>query len=111
MRKSGQGRVPHLGIEPLGELERALDVGEEDRDLLALALERTAQVEDPLREVERRVRARVASRRVESEPSSAAGAEAVLGPVRAATLRAGGPQGRRQRPYLHEAKKSRQSRP
>ena len=31
-------RLPRLGVELLGQLHRALDVGEQDRDLLALAV-------------------------------------------------------------------------
>ena len=52
--------VPLLGIELLGELHRALHVGEEHRHLLALALEGTARCEDLLGEVLRGVRARIA---------------------------------------------------
>jgi hypothetical protein len=52
--------VPLLGIEPLGELHRALHVGEQDGDLLALAFEGRLRLEDLLGEVLRRVVARAA---------------------------------------------------
>jgi hypothetical protein len=48
-------RVDGLGIEAFGEAAEADDIGEEDCDLLALALERTAGGEDLLREVARGV--------------------------------------------------------
>ena len=38
--------VPLLGIDLLGEIHRALHVGEEDGDLLALAFERASRGED-----------------------------------------------------------------
>ena len=47
--------VPVLGVELLGELHRPLHVGEEDRHLLALALEGLARGQDFLREVLGRV--------------------------------------------------------
>src|SRR5262249_2387714 len=43
--------VPLLGIELLGQLHRALHVGEKHRDLLALALEHAAGAEDLLGQV------------------------------------------------------------
>ena len=48
--------VPLLGIELLGVLHRALHVGEEHRDLLALALERGTGAEDLLGEMRRGIR-------------------------------------------------------
>src|SRR5258706_8827758 len=44
-----------LGIAVREQLERALDVGEEHRDLLALALQRAAVAQDLFGEVSRRV--------------------------------------------------------
>ena len=40
--------VPRLGVELLGEVHRALHVGEEDSNLLAFALERAPRREDLL---------------------------------------------------------------
>jgi hypothetical protein len=49
--------LPRLLGVPVGQqLHRALEVGEEDRDLLALALERALRGEDLLREVLRSIR-------------------------------------------------------
>ena len=55
--------VPLLGVDLLGELHRALHVGEEDGHLLALAFEGAARGEDLLGEVLGRVGARVRSGR------------------------------------------------
>ncbi len=55
--------VPRFRIELLGQLHRALHVGEEHGDLLALAFERGLRLEDLVGEVFRGVRARVAFRR------------------------------------------------
>ena len=52
--------VPVLGVELRREIGRALHVGEQHRHLLALALERRARGQDLVREVPRRVGARVA---------------------------------------------------
>ena len=55
--------TPLLGVHLPGELHRAGDVGEHDRHLLALALERDGLGSDPLLEVARRVEAEVGIRR------------------------------------------------
>src|SRR5262245_48198574 len=55
--------MPFLGIDALGELHRVHDVGEEDGDQLALALERTLGSEDLLDEMARRVGARLEGER------------------------------------------------
>src|SRR5262249_36278775 len=76
--------VPVLGIDLLGELHRALHVGEEHGHLLALTLERAAGAEDLLGEVPRGVgsRVRLACRLGCGERASAPEAEAHLGSVR-----------------------------
>ena len=51
--------MPFLGIDALGELHRAHDVGEEDGDQLALAPERALGGENLLDEMPRRVGARL----------------------------------------------------
>src|SRR5262245_47004516 len=56
-------RAPALGIELLGQLHRALHIGEEDGHLLPLALESGTGGEDLLGEMPRRVRVGVAGRR------------------------------------------------
>ena len=50
--------MPHLGAGLLGQFERALHVREQDRHLLALALEGGARLQDPLGEMARCVVAR-----------------------------------------------------
>src|SRR5262245_52679837 len=52
--------MPLLGIDALGELHRAHDVGEEDGDQLALAPERAPRRQDLLDEMARGVGARLA---------------------------------------------------
>ena len=52
--------MPFLRVEPLGELHRALHVGEQHRHLLALAGEGVARAEDLLGEMARRVGERCA---------------------------------------------------
>jgi hypothetical protein len=52
--------VPFFGVDALGEIHRALYVGEQHRDLLSFALERASQAEDLFGEVRGRVGARVA---------------------------------------------------
>ena len=47
--------MPLLGVDLLGEIHRALHVGEEDGHLLALAFEGAARGEDLLGEMLRRV--------------------------------------------------------
>src|SRR5262245_25062312 len=59
LKEAVQDGVPSLGIDLLGEFHRALHVGEEDRHLLALALEGGLRGENPLDEVARRVRTEV----------------------------------------------------
>jgi hypothetical protein len=63
LKETVQDLVPLFRIELLGEVHRALHVGEEDGHLLALALEGASRGEDLLGEVLGRVRARVAQRR------------------------------------------------
>src|SRR5262249_46940393 len=52
--------MPFLGVDPLRELHRADDVGEQDGDELALASERALRGKDLRGEVRRRVGARLA---------------------------------------------------
>ena len=52
----GHEAVDVLGVEPLGERGEPRDVGEEDRDLLALALQGAPRGEDLLGQVLGRVR-------------------------------------------------------
>src|SRR2546428_97725 len=68
---------PHFGVELLGQVHRALHVGEEDRHLLALALEGGARGEDLLGKVLGGVRARVGrcSLRLGCQGRSTLGAE------------------------------------
>src|SRR5205809_918422 len=54
--------MPFLGVHAFGELHRVHDVGEQHRDLLALALERAASAEDLLGEMPRGVDVRPARR-------------------------------------------------
>ena len=54
--------MPGLGAEPLGEQHRVLDVGEQHRHLLALALERGAAGQDALDQMARRIGARIRRR-------------------------------------------------
>src|SRR5262249_43701084 len=87
--------VPVLGVELLGELHLALHVGEQDRDLLAFALEGGPRVQDLVGEVLRRPRGRFRSSTFESriadvlEGGAAFAAEALAGFVRRAAGRAG----------------------
>src|SRR5881397_1422752 len=67
--------MPFLGIDALGELHRARDVGEEDGDRLALALERALGGEDLLDEVARRVGARLGGGRRRRQARAAGVAE------------------------------------
>src|SRR5882672_6029942 len=67
--------MPLLGIDAFGELHRARDVGEEDGDGLALALERALGGEDLLDEVARRVGARLGSGRRRRQTCAAVVAE------------------------------------
>jgi hypothetical protein len=53
------GRGALFGIDLLGEIHRALHVGEEDSDLLPLPFERAAGGEDLLGEMLRRVAPRI----------------------------------------------------
>ncbi len=81
--------VPGLGARLLGQLQGALDVGEQDGDLFALAFERGPRLQDALGEVLRRVVPRRAGgRRV---PFGAGRCRAGPRPALAAELR-----GRRQ---------------
>src|SRR6185503_10490215 len=73
--------MPFLGIDALGELHRARDVGEEDGDWLALALERALGGEDLLHEVARRVGARLGGGRRRRQARPARVAEPRLGGV------------------------------
>ena len=73
--------MPFLGIDALGELHRARDVGEEDGDRLALALERALGGEDLLDEVARRVGARLGGGRRRRQARAAGVAEPRLGGV------------------------------
>ena len=63
LQEAVEDAVPLLRIDRLGELHRSLHVGEQDGDLLALALERRLRVQDLVGEVLRRVGARVTCRR------------------------------------------------
>ena len=56
--------MPVFGVDRLGELHRALHVGEEHRHLLALAFERAARGEDLLDQMLRRVGAGLGGRGV-----------------------------------------------
>ena len=65
-------RARLLGIAVGEQLHRALEVGEQDRDLLALAFEGAARGEDPLGQVPRRVGLRGGElRRPAARPSAA----------------------------------------
>ncbi len=55
LEETVEDRMPLLGVELLGQFHRAFDIREQDRDLLALALERGARAQDLLRQVTRRV--------------------------------------------------------
>jgi hypothetical protein len=59
LEEAVEDRVPLLGIDLLSQLHRALHVGKEDGDLLALALERGLRLEDLVGEVLGGVRAGV----------------------------------------------------
>src|SRR5437660_11062870 len=87
--------MPLLGIDALGELHRARDVGEEDGDRLALALERALGGEDLLDEVARRVGARLGGGRRHRQACAAAVAEPRPGWVLVSAGRAGHRYGRR----------------
>src|SRR3989441_4705228 len=67
--------MPLLGIDTLSELHRARDVGEEDGDGLALALERALGGENLLDEVARRVGARLGGGRRHRQMRAAVVAE------------------------------------
>ena len=67
--------MPFLGIDALGELHGLCDVGEEDGDRLALALERALVRKDLLDEVARRVGARVRGGGERGQPRAAVVAE------------------------------------
>src|SRR5919199_5915717 len=67
--------MPFLGIDALGQLHRARDVGEENGDQLALAPERALRRENLLDEMPRRVRARLAGERRRGEGRAAIVAE------------------------------------
>jgi hypothetical protein len=54
-----QDPVPVFWVDRLREIHRALEVSEEDRDLLAFALEGAARCENLFGEVFRRVGARI----------------------------------------------------
>src|SRR5207247_9931379 len=58
LEEAVEDAVPLLGVELLGEVHRALHIGEEDRHLLALAFEGGAGAQDLLGEVPGRVVAR-----------------------------------------------------
>jgi len=73
--------MPLLGIDALGELHRARDVGEEDGDRLSLALERALGGEDLLDEVARRVGAGLGDGRRRRQTRAASVAEPRLGGV------------------------------
>ena len=73
--------MPFLGIDALGELHRAHDVGEEDGDQLALALERAPRGEDLLDEMPRRVGARLGGDRRRREVRATIVAEPRAGGV------------------------------
>jgi hypothetical protein len=84
--------APHLAVDALGEIHRALHVGEQDRHLLALAAQRRRRGGDPVGEVRGRVAARIRHRRRRPlllEPLSATVAEALAARVVSAALRAG----------------------
>jgi hypothetical protein len=75
-------RVPFLGVHLLGECHRALHVGEEDGDRLALADQRRATGQDAFGEMARRIRARRRGRRrLAAEPPAALIAELCGGTV------------------------------
>src|SRR6185436_14505659 len=67
--------MPFLGVDALGELHRAHDVGEEHGDQLALAAERAARRQDLVGQVPRRVGARLGGERRRAEGRAALVAE------------------------------------
>ena len=75
LEEAVEDAVPLLRVDPLRQLHRALHVGEQHRDPLALPLEYRARLEDLLDEVLRRVGARVARRRGIGDRLAAARAE------------------------------------
>jgi hypothetical protein len=89
LEEAVQDAVPRLGIHRLGQLQRALHVGEQDGHLLALALERGLRREDLVHQVLRGVGERAAVRRgavwfrhlpwARAEPVSAGEAEPCRG--------------------------------
>src|SRR5262249_22501637 len=81
--------MPFLEIHALSELHRARDVGEEDGDQLALALERALLGEDLLDEVTRRVGARLEGDGGRREARAALVAEPRSGPGLVSTRFAG----------------------
>src|SRR5262249_3155176 len=74
--------VPLLGIDLLGEINRALHVGEEHRYLFPLALESASRRQDLLGEVLRRVAARIGGLRQWTRADRLATLQAELGSSR-----------------------------